>query len=362
LTAQRKGKSGRKKMPAEEVREKISRLRPRDMTNLRTIASKAGLSTNMVYRRKDELQLNRATSWVKPCLTPDNEKRRLEWALEHVEGPNPDDPETMMFGDMKRIIHIDEKWFFLKAVKKSYWVMDGKQPPVRKVQHKNHIPQVIFLAAVARPRYDFEKEEMWDGKVFVGPIVEIEQAKRRSCNRDRGAYKTVPLTMTKDVYKRYIIEKIIPAIKEKWPPSQKEGTIWIQQDDASPHHIANDDDVIAAGVAGDGWEIRLKFQPPNSPQCNVLDLGFFNSIQKLQHEQDANNIDELIKAVVEAWDREKHRVLNNIFLTLQDVLRCIIEHRGRNDFPLPHMGKARLERQGLLPERLSLSRTLYEDA
>ena len=41
----------------------------------------------------------------------------------------------------------------------------------------------------------------------------------------------------------------------------------------------------------------LQPQPPNSLDLNVLDLGFFNSIQNLQHEQLTSIIDELISAV-----------------------------------------------------------------
>ena len=38
-------------------------------------------------------------------------------------------------------------------------------------------------------------------------------------------------------------------------------------------------------------------QPPNSPDFNILDLGFFNSIQSLQQQKRMTDIDELITAV-----------------------------------------------------------------
>ncbi|KAG3089646.1 hypothetical protein PI125_g17949 [Phytophthora idaei] len=28
-----------------------------------------------------------------------------------------------------------------------------------------------------------------------------------------------------------------------------------------------------------GWDIRMEFQPPKSPDMNILDLGIFNAIQ-----------------------------------------------------------------------------------
>jgi len=54
--------------------------------------------------------------------------------------------------------------------------------------------------------------------------------------------------------------------------------------------------VAAAGMKG-GWSVQLKNQPPNSPDLNILDLDFFNTIQSLQYEKAPGGIDELIVAV-----------------------------------------------------------------
>ena len=54
-----------------------------------------------------------------------------------------------------------------------------------------------------------------------------------------------------------------------------------QRDNAKSHFSANDPDVLKAGKS-DGWKIQMMNQPPNSPDLNVLDLGFFNAIQSLQ--------------------------------------------------------------------------------
>lgn len=60
----------------------------------------------------------------------------------------------------------------------------------------------------------------------------------------------------------------------------------MQQDNARPHNVNDDPELIAACTA-DGWDIRLVNQPPNSPDTNILDLGFFNSIQSLQDPYDS---------------------------------------------------------------------------
>jgi len=95
--------------------------------------------------------------------------------------------------------------------------------------------------------------------------------------------------------KNMIMENVIPAIKSKFPPAYKKKTIYVQ-DNAKPHFSDNDVDIVALGSVDD-WNIKFKAQLTNSPDLNVLDLGFFNSIQSLQHEASPNTIDELINCV-----------------------------------------------------------------
>ena len=60
----------------------------------------------------------------------------------------------------------------------------------------------------------------------------------------------------------------------------RDNDIIIQEDNAKPHHAR-----IRAAVENaakyDEWNVAVKPQPPNSPDFNVNDLGFFNSIQNL---------------------------------------------------------------------------------
>ena len=68
----------------------------------------------------------------------------------------------------------------------------------------------------------------------------------------------------------------------------------------------------------------LIFQPPNSQNLNVLDLGFFNTIQRLQHQYEPKNMEELVETVGTCFDRLHWTKINNIFLTLQKVMEYII--------------------------------------
>jgi hypothetical protein len=94
----------------------------------------------------------------------------------------------------------------------------------------------------------------------------------------------------------FLIAKVPPAIVVHWPPERRHGTIWIQQDNARTH-VPCDDEQFAAAAAQIGLDIRLMNQPPNSPDLNILDLGFFASLQSMTYKTVSRNIDELIANV-----------------------------------------------------------------
>ena len=77
---------------------------------------------------------------------------------------------------------------------------------------------------------------------------------------------------------KMLVEKVIPAIKQKCPVESKRCII--QQDNAKPH-TTGEDSVVVQAMKYDRIRMELSKQPPNSPDFNVLDLGFFNYIQAL---------------------------------------------------------------------------------
>ena len=107
-----------------------------------------------------------------------------------------------------------------------------------------------------------------------------------------------------------------------------------------------------------GWmEYRgaLYRQPPKSPDLNVLDLGFFNSIQSIQqHTHAPYNFPELVEAVVQhSFTGGQHhiygtRTLNKVWLSWQRVTINVLRTDGMNASPLTHMGKDAMLREGPL--------------
>lgn len=157
-----------------------------------------------------------------------------------------------------------------------------------------------------------------------------------------------------------MIDKVLPAIKAKWPQNHT-GPIFIQQDNAKPHIDVNDSEFIEAS-SQDGFDIRLCFQPPNSPDLNVLDRGFFRAIQSLQEQEVLHTVDELVSAMQTSFDKMQSQELNNVFLTFQTCMKEILKVHCGNNYQIPHIGKSRLERQGNLPLQIECEQSLIDEA
>ncbi|KAM0875427.1 hypothetical protein ACQ4PT_036816 [Festuca glaucescens] len=212
--------------------------------------------------------------------------------------------------------------------------------------------KVMFLAAVARPRFDANGNVVFDGKLGIWPFTYQEAAKRKSKHRDAGTIVTKVLTaVTQSVSREYMINFLLPAIKQRWPASERGTTIWIQQDNAKTHIPVDDPEFVAAAQA-DGWDIRLTCQPANSPDLNILDLGFFAALQSIFHKLSPGSVDDIVLKVKQAFDEYPAERSNRIFLTLQACMVEVLRDNGGNRYKVPHMRKEVLQRLGTLPVTL----------
>ncbi|EEE59775.1 hypothetical protein OsJ_12279 [Oryza sativa Japonica Group] len=105
------------------------------------------------------------------------------------------DPHTLpnepKFVDMRNIVHIDEKWFNTTKKTRNFYMVHWEDDLYRPVQNNNSIDKVMFLAAVARPRYNEEGICTFNGK---------EPAQRTSQNRPRGTLVTKTIKVDRDTY------------------------------------------------------------------------------------------------------------------------------------------------------------------
>ena len=252
---------------------------------------------------------------------------------------------------MEDLIHIDEKWFYLMKDGQHFIIAVDKAEPYRHVQQQSFLMKIMFLCVVARPRYDTNKNAWFDGKIGICPIGKWELAKRSSKKRAKGipAWKNQCITWA--VYHEYLIQKLLPAIKERWPMNN--GRIWLQQDGAKSH-ILEDDMEFKEAVDEIGLNLTVYTQLPNLPDTNILNLGFFRPIQ-LFNDDCPSNEEELFKSVEKAHGEYPLHKLNHVWLTLQSCLNMIIENDGGNDYKIPHMRKESMERRGLLPQVLAVT-------
>ncbi|GMF19858.1 unnamed protein product [Phytophthora lilii] len=141
---------------------------------------------------------------------------------------------------MHDVVHVDEKWFYEDVDKRCYYTVGDEEP-----LHSPPSEQTLYS----------------------------EDDVSCSSGQTKGALVLKNIeSIDKNVYKHYIIDKVIPAIKAAWPSGEKWKVIFIQQDNAKPHLAPTDPDVVAAGTS-DGWNIRMLCQPPNSPDSTCWTWG-----------------------------------------------------------------------------------------
>lgn len=115
------------------------------------------------------------------------------------------------------VIHMDEKWFNLYTASTKYYISPAEAIPYRTSANKRYIGKIMFLAAVARPRYDFHRKRHFDGRIGIWPIIDIVLAKRSSVNRLAGTPEIKGVSMDGDKYKQLLQSVVFPAIRMLWP-------------------------------------------------------------------------------------------------------------------------------------------------
>jgi hypothetical protein len=131
------------------------------------------------------------------------------------------------------------------------------------------------------------------GRIDCFSLVRYELAMRGNERTDhvRGDFVMKPITsITRDVIRDFMINQVLPAIRAKWLREDVGKPIFIQQDNA-PFHLKFDDLDFYEAAKQERFNICLICQPSNSLDFNILDLGFFRSIQAIQYKKNAKIIE-----------------------------------------------------------------------
>ncbi|ETV74072.1 hypothetical protein H257_11383 [Aphanomyces astaci] len=127
--------------------------------------------------------------------------------------------------------------------------------------------------------------------------------------------------------------RVIPAIKACFPSMNKH--VVLQHDNATLHRVITDE--VLACVSTDGWTFVDSLLP--SKRCDI-------SLR-------------VIRATLAAFALFESDKLVDAFLTLQAVMRLVLENNGGNQLRLPHLGKKALRRRETHDQRvLSISSSL----
>ena len=184
-----------------EFRQGLKEIPRRRHKTYRSTARAMGVSLNTVQQmllKKDVCRVH--TFSLKPMLTEENKMSRMELALSFVDKNN-----TSKFDNMEDLIHVDEKGFYLTKDGQRFIIVADEEEPYRHVQHKSFLTKIMFLCAVARPRYDTNKNAWFDGKIGIWPIGKWEPAKRKSKKRAKGTPVWKNQLINRDVYREYLI-------------------------------------------------------------------------------------------------------------------------------------------------------------
>ena len=116
----------------------------------------------------------------------------------------------------------------------------------------------MFLSAVAVPMYYYNRKSYFDGRIGLWPFVQHTEAKRSSKNIPKGAPVIDPLNVDKNVYRRFIIEKVFLAIQSNFPTGYGP-YVEIQQDNAKTWCWK--DSIVQEPYRSRRWKIKIVNQP-----------------------------------------------------------------------------------------------------
>jgi hypothetical protein len=256
--------------------------------SVRAVAKHSGIKKSTLQDAINAGLLVWHSNAVKPTLTPANQLERLRYCLAQIS------QETILenptFDGFYNRIHLDEKWFYIFEENQRMLLVPGETAPHRTCKSKRFIRKIMFLCAIARPRFDQETNEcIFDGKIGIWPFIEEVEAQRSSRNRPRGMLEIKAIDVNRDVSREYMTDYLLPGIMVKFP--DVESVIYLQQDNARAH-IHPDDEVFSEAAILSGLNLEFIKQPPNSPDTNICDLGFFRAIQSLQQEEIAETLEQ----------------------------------------------------------------------
>ena len=131
-----------------------------------------------------------------------------------------------------------------------------------------------------------------------------------------------------------VVNEIGSAIRDKFHFIPKITPVYLYIDNAGGHGTDLIKDQYTK-ILKDTYNVCIKWQCPNSPETNMLDLGAWRSIQSIvehEHRGKAPTANQLSNTVMEAFDRLDSTTLTKINDRWEKVMELIIAGDGSNEF------------------------------
>lgn len=153
---------------------------------------------------------------------------------------------------------------------------------------------------------------------------------------------------------------VIDCIKDKMPWMHG-SKVKIQQDGARSHTGKDSTNIIEAHANGHGWSFEIITQPAQSPEFNILDLGFFHSlkVRVQQIKWRANNLDSLITKVRQAFAEYPAETLDHIWGHLFACYNAVLRANGTNQYIAPHAAARAAHKVGPTSVTLNIDLVSY---
>ena len=135
-----------------------------------------------------------------------------------------------------------------------------------------------------------------------------------------------------------MIEEVAPGLRKAFPQARGAPEVWVQSDNAGGHGTIKD----RAEIVDTLWskfKIKVVWQPAQSPDLNVLDLGLWRSlstaVDKLNKSK-RDNVDALWQTCeksFEDWGKfneGEESVIQRVYTKLDAIADFVIESGGDN--------------------------------
>jgi len=352
FTSNRVGKCGRLSQLTDAVKEVYREIISRyahswiylSERTLVTELKKKGhnFSKGAVRNHLKKLKARHKKVYLKPTLTEQNKIKRMEYCIDQIDKSHG--RGQLKFKDNMNTIMVDESWFYVaKDGIKVLLVEDMDVTINPKVHHKSHIEKIMFLSVIGRPqKIKFEGEEFnFDGKIGLFPCTEEYITKRKSKKGPTGTRTAVNKNVDAEFYHNLFAEPggVYDSIEAKMPWLRGKKFV-IQQDGARPHTASDTISDLEKAGTGEGWTPIIMTQPPNSPDVNINDLGFFHSLKTRVRQKSSpyDSREEMMANVLKTFEEYPAETLDGIWGCYFNNLRSIMACDGGNDYKQAHNG------------------------